>query len=283
MPRYLILRSCLIFLAIQAGGFLLWGQIDSTEKPLFPTKDGRPAETYGIQTFDSPDSTYLPPWLEEKRDSANQSIPERLKSRWESYQAVYGPRLYENEEEKMRFYIRFPKRDSVDLPFPIGLLPVPPRPPYNPNIAWQRSALLPGWGQAYNRSYWKIPIFLIGYGGTIWWLSYNQGEYRRYGSAYFCAAVQQPNGQDCTIPEDISLIGDTEGIRTRRNQFRGNRDNAILIVLAWHGLQILEAFVDAHLKNFDVSPDLSSEWKLRPMPISTYGVATAGLGVGLTF
>lgn len=246
---------------------------------------GRPASTFGPQDYTTPDSAYLPAWAQAQKDSAERSFAQRIQYRWQRYQAVYGPRLYESEAEKMRFYVRFPKRDSLDIPFPRGILSQPNPPPYDPTVAWQRSALLPGWGQAYNDSYWKIPVFYLGYAALGGWLVFNHQRYQLYGDAYFCNAVLLPEGADCSQYSNISAGVDTEGLRTLRNQFRQNRDNAILIVLAWHGLQVIEAFVDAHLKNFDVSPELGAGLRLevQPVPINTLGATSAGLGVGLRF
>lgn len=284
-----ISRSILLTLMLGVMNASLLGQVSpqSTGNDSLPASDaGRPASTFGIQeNYVLPDSGYVPAWARAQQDSTiDRTFPERIQYRWEQYQAVYGPKLYEVEDQKMRFYIRFPKRDSIDFPFPRGILPQPDAPPFDPTVAWQRSALIPGWGQAYNKSYWKIPIFLIGYAGAGYWLYYNHQEYQRYGDAFYCAAVLQPDGVACTIPADIAAVGDNQGIRNQRNTFRQNRDNAILYLLGWHGIQVIEAFVDAHLKNFDVSPDLGMmEWDLSPTPISTFGMATPGIGLSLKF
>jgi hypothetical protein len=204
---------------------------------------------------------------------------QRVERSLKRYQQTYGPRLFERPDGKLRLYLRFPQRDSLVLPFPKGFLPAPPRPPFDPTIAWQRSAVIPGLGQAYNRSYWKIPIWWAGYGAIGWWLNLNHQQYRRYGDAYFCAAVR--DGIGCTIPSDLAGA-DAEGLRTQRNAFRSRRDNAVLWLIGWHSLQVIEAFIGAHLKGFDVSEDLTM--KLSPAaPVAMFGLPVPGVGMSWHF
>ena len=196
------------------------------------------------------------------------------------WQAVKGqlPELYE-EDKKMRLRLHFPWREDVVLPFPKGILPHPKPPPYDAVVAWQRSLVIPGWGQAYNRSYWKIPVFLIGYGGAIWYANFNHTQYLRYGAAYTCSISDTP----CDPGEAFAGL-DTEGIRNRRNKFRQDRDYAVIGVIGWHIIQVAEAYVDAHLNDFDVSDDLSFQMKpsVQGIPIAPLGVA-AGAGISLRF
>lgn len=251
---------------------------DTTRRDTPPPRTPIPGE----DTFGQIDTALQRQLIEQRRQQlaeAKRGPIARAKAAWRTYQQVYGPRLFENEAGKMRLYLRLPQRDSLVLPVPKGLLAAGSRPPYDPEVAWQRSALVPGLGQAYNRSYWKMPLWWAGYGAIGWWISFNQDRYRLYGNAYFCDAVLEQNG--CTIPDDLQGI-DTEGLRTRRNQFRQNRDNAILWMIGWHSLQVIEAFIDAHLKGFDVSEDLSL--RLGPgSPVAAFGLPAPGVGISLGF
>jgi hypothetical protein len=172
------------------------------------------------------------------------------------------PYRYE-EEGKARLRIPIPWREAIDLPFVKAFDAAGPRPPYDPVMAWQRSALLPGWGQIYNKSYLKLPVFYAGYAGAVWWISYNQQQYERYGLNYRCAVRTLP----CSVEEALSGF-DAQGLRQQRDSFRKNRDTAYLILLGWHSLQVIEAFVNAHLKDFDISEDLSFGPGLTPGPLS---------------
>ena len=163
------------------------------------------------------------------------------------------------------------EEDFVVPYFPKGLLPADAPPPYDPEVAWQRSAILPGLGQVYNGASWKVPIFWMGYGAAAWWISYNQSQYQRFGRAYLWAVDDDPN----TVDAELAQRYDASGLRSTRNDFRQARDNGVLILLGWHALQIVEAYVDAHLNDFDVSPDLGLQWS----PV----ISGNGLGFRLEF
>ena len=112
--------------------------------------------------------------------------------------------------------------------------------------------MIPGWGQIYNRGYWKLPIFYLGYAAAGGYIYYTHTLYRRTGTAYTLSLDTDPFNDD---PNYARF--DSEGIRNLRNDFRNQRDQAILIAIGWHLVQVAEAYVDAHLKDFDVSEDLS--------------------------
>ena len=143
-----------------------------------------------------------------------------------------------------------------------------------------RSLIIPGWGQIYNKKYWKLPIVYgaLGVSGGIF--IYNLGEYKALRFAYKAMYEAQPTTNPTTgalIPGDSSdfrkirsdlkhaiEIGalDVNGIRTFRDQFRQNIDySALAFIILW-GLNVVDATVDAHLKPFDVSPDLTMHLKI---------------------
>lgn len=135
-------------------------------------------------------------------------------------------------------------------------------PKHDPRVATRRSAILPGWGQAYNKQYWKIPIV---YGilaiPTVLYF-YNNSFYKKTKFAYE-AKFKEAAGD----PTDVPLIDkqlknlSVSSLQSYRNSFRRDRDYSILwFLLAW-GLQVADATVFAHLKEFDVSDDLSMEIK----------------------
>lgn len=137
-----------------------------------------------------------------------------------------------------------------------------------PKIATRRSAILPGWGQAYNKQYWKIPVV---YGilaiPTVAYL-YNNSMYKKARFAYeamFKAQKQPPPSTVVPDSTDYFLIDpqfkglSITSTQSYRNAFRRDRDYSILwFILAW-GLQVADATVFAHLKHFDVSNDLSMQ------------------------
>jgi hypothetical protein len=135
-----------------------------------------------------------------------------------------------------------------------------------PRAAALRSALLPGWGQIYNKKYWKLPIVYAALGITGYIFLDNIKTYREYRFAYSARykAEQPPPAQDSTdyfkLKELYKVIS-PESIRAARNKFRQYVDYSALFFIVFWGLNIVDATVDAHLKSFDVSPDLSLQIK----------------------
>ncbi len=128
---------------------------------------------------------------------------------------------------------------------------------YNPRIATYRSAILPGWGQATNKKYWKMPIVYAALGATGYIFFYNVKQYNQAKNAYLNAIDQNPLN-DSLIPQPYYSVKDNpERIKTFRNQVRQNVDYTVLFFIIFWGLNVVDATVDAHLKTFDVSDNLS--------------------------
>ena len=142
---------------------------------------------------------------------------------------------------------------------------------HNPKIATIRSAILPGWGQAYNKKYWKIPIIYGALGTTAGVFFYNLKTYKLLRKAIIYRG--DTSTYNLVDPQFRNLS--TESIRTYRNAFRQNIDYSVLFFLLFWGLNIVDATVDAHLQAFDVSPDISM--KIRP------GLNSTNNGPGISF
>lgn len=133
---------------------------------------------------------------------------------------------------------------------------------YSPRIATIRSAILPGWGQATNKKYWKIPVVYAAIGTTTYIFFRNVKQYNEARNAYLNAVDGDPTN-NTQIPQPyFSLVNQPERIRTFRNQVRQNVDYTVLFFILFWGLNVVDATVDAHLKTFDVSDDLSLQ--IRP-------------------
>lgn len=137
---------------------------------------------------------------------------------------------------------------------------------YNPqpNRAVWMSALFPGLGQVYNRRYWKLPIVVGGYLGLAYATSWNNGMLTDYTRAYRDIMDTDPSTNSYmnffppTISEDnIDKSWLTNILRTRRDYFRRNRDLCIICLVALYLVCMVDAYVDASMAHFDVSPDLS--------------------------
>ncbi|RYF88277.1 MAG: hypothetical protein EOO00_11435, partial [Chitinophagaceae bacterium] len=137
---------------------------------------------------------------------------------------------------------------------------------YSPGKAAIRSAIFPGLGQIYNKKYWKVPIVYGALGVTGYIFIDNIKTYRDYRNAYlirYRSALPAPN-TDSTGYNDLDEIYkriSPESIRTARDRFRQYIDYSVLFFVLFWGLNVVDAAVDAHLKGFDVSPDLSFRFK----------------------
>lgn len=131
---------------------------------------------------------------------------------------------------------------------------------HNPKIATFRSAVLPGWGQAYNKKYWKIPIIYGALGTTTGIFFFNLKTYKLLRKAVIYRLDQDTSNDSLIDPQFKSLS--TESIRGYRNEYRQNVDYSVLFFLVFWGLNVVDATVDGHLKAFDVSPDITM--KIRP-------------------
>jgi hypothetical protein len=138
---------------------------------------------------------------------------------------------------------------------------------YNPRVATIRSAILPGWGQIYNKKYWKLPIVYgaLGISGGVF--LYNLKYYKDTRFAYQAkynaslpGATAADTAQLAKIKPKLQNIP-MDYLKVYRDGFRRDIDYSVLIFLLLWGLNVVDATVDAHLKAFDVSPDLSLQIK----------------------
>ena len=131
---------------------------------------------------------------------------------------------------------------------------------HSPRVAAIRSAIFPGLGQIYNKKYWKLPIVYAGIGITGYVFFDNIKTYKEYRFAYKARIDAQPPTKDSTGYDQLKDIYKTlspNTIRAARDEFRRYVDYSVLVFLLLWGLNVVDASVDAHLKSFDVSPDLS--------------------------
>jgi hypothetical protein len=135
---------------------------------------------------------------------------------------------------------------------------------YKPGKAALRSAILPGWGQIYNKKYWKLPIVYGALGTSAGVFFYNLKNYRDTRFAYqakYKAALPVPDSTDYfKIKPKLKPLS-PESLRFYRDEFRRDIDYSVIFFVALWGLNVVDAAVDAHLKAFDVSPDLSFQIK----------------------
>lgn len=138
--------------------------------------------------------------------------------------------------------------------------------PFNPNPSWAvwLSALFPGLGQVYNRRYWKLPIVVAGFMGLGYGTSWNNTQLTDYTQAYRDLMDNDPSSNSymnffppTTNESDLDKSWLTSTMRSRRDYYRRNRDLCIICLVGLYLLCMVDAYVDASMAHFDISPDLS--------------------------
>ncbi|OJW83665.1 MAG: hypothetical protein BGO69_05045 [Bacteroidetes bacterium 46-16] len=140
-----------------------------------------------------------------------------------------------------------------------------------PKRAGLFSAILPGLGQLYNRQYWKIPVIYAGLGVAGYFIVTNQKSYQEYRKAY----IGRLTG-DLSNETTNTLLYTSDQLKTLQDGYKRYLDITVLITGVGYTLQILDAVVFAHLKNFDITEDISMRMKPLAMP-------NGGTGLGLVF
>ncbi|MDR3184498.1 MAG: DUF5683 domain-containing protein [Prevotellaceae bacterium] len=148
-----------------------------------------------------------------------------------------------------------------------------------PQRATVFSLMLPGLGQAYNRHYWKIPLVYMGVAFGYYMINYNTTQYERFRTAYNIATDNDPE----TVDEFKGRMT-PDNLKYYRDSFRRDRDYAVLLSILFYILNAVDANVFAHLKQFDVSEDLSMD--LHPTIMydrvfASLGVQTPAIGLKL--
>ncbi len=161
---------------------------------------------------------------------------------------------------------------------------------YNPRKALFFSAVLPGMGQVYNKKYWKVPLVYGGFIGGIWMINFQQQRYLKYKGELFdllnegvtSVTTTLPNGTTTTTPVLSPSNFTQDQLRTIVNKSRRERDYYSILTGLWYILQMVDAHVDAHLKEFELNPQLHV--KIEPMVESDQLVGrNSGVSLKLKF
>lgn len=147
-----------------------------------------------------------------------------------------------------------------------------PRKFYDPKVASKRSAIIPGWGQIYNDSWWKVPILYGGFALSFYYIDFNNEQRLLYEGLAKDLIADQAAGM--AINENELRV-----YRRRADTWRKNRDLLYLVTIGVYVLNIAEAAIDAHLKGFDVDENLGLNLKPKLGVISN---GSPYLGIGLT-
>lgn len=137
-----------------------------------------------------------------------------------------------------------------------------------PSRVWKRSLMLPGWGQYTNKQAWKVPLVYALIGGLIWNTNRLTKQYHDYR-----AAVYNLSNDDLLFGPTPAYLADQTNsafLRNVRDNARTQRDQMILGTLLAYGLNVLDAYIYAHFRTFDVSDDLSLSPSFQQGPDGLY-------------
>jgi hypothetical protein len=146
---------------------------------------------------------------------------------------------------------------------------------HSPKRAAIYSAVLPGLGQAYNKKYWKIPLVYVGFGTIGYFIGWNNRNYNTYKIAYRDLTDSDPatdsyldieGSQYYDLDDPTEYENFKSGLYKGQESFRRNRDLLIISIVGFYGLNIIDASVDAHFFDFDISEDLTMNWQPTVQP-----------------
>lgn len=159
---------------------------------------------------------------------------------------------------------------------------------HSPRKATIYSAVLPGLGQIYNRKYWKVPLVYGGFATLGYFINFNNGEYIKFRQAYSDIIDKDPNTDSYTKLvidprrlEDDKIGQLTESLRNAKDYWRRNRDLVVIGTVVFYAVNIIDASVDAHFFNFDISDDLTINW--IPGPVICMDKKMMGIHCRFTF
>lgn len=138
--------------------------------------------------------------------------------------------------------------------------------PLAPAKAAFYSAVLPGLGQVYNKKYWKIPIIYAGIGASIYFYVQNDQDYDNFRNAYKRRLAGFTDDQYWGDGETPIISSDR--LVDAQKTAKRNKDTSIAVAVAFYLLNIIDANVDAHLRQFNVNDDLSFEPVFNINPIN---------------
>ena len=168
----------------------------------------------------------------------------------------------------------------------------------SPKRAMWLAIVVPGAGQIYNRTYWKLPICYGGFLGCYYAMRWNNMMYRDYSQGYMDLMDGNLETQsynqfmhlgmkiDESKPSDVQRYSNK--FKRRKDYYRRYRDMSAFILIGVYALSVIDAYVDASLSEFDISEDLSmrvSPTLMRNEGYSLNPVKSTSLGIhcSLTF
>lgn len=149
---------------------------------------------------------------------------------------------------------------------------------HSPKKATLLATFIPGAGQVYNKKYWKLPLVYGGFAGIGYALWYQRDQFKLYQNEL----IARDNNDSSALNPDLSRFP-LEYIKSNMNFHRNNRDLAIIGLIGFYALTIVDATVDAHLFSFDVDKSLSLRANAKPMYIRNQLSTNLNLGFVCNF
>ncbi len=172
-------------------------------------------------------------------------------------------------------------------------------------------SIIPGMGQIYNRQYWKLPLVYGGFMGFLYAVTWNNKNYQDYWNGYktmledataYNELVQNtPEGVEVdytfneawiniitgvtqeNAKEHVNNTGQQQTLKSRKDSFRRYRDLSIILTVGFYFITMVDAYIDAELFDFDISPDLSMRVEPMVSPQTRITPRTLGLNCTITF
>lgn len=143
-----------------------------------------------------------------------------------------------------------------------------------------KSMILPGWGQVQNKQIWKVPIIYGLFAGIGAYTVFLHGEYTDYrAAAYNVQRGEETDFKFGPTPERLSGVGFNQ-LQSIRNSYRNQRDFMFIVMGLAYALNVIDAYVFAHMRSFDVSEDLSMNTTLSPALLTDF---SPGLSLSFSF
>ena len=150
---------------------------------------------------------------------------------------------------------------------------------YDPRKALLYAAIVPGLGQIYNKKYWKLPLVWGGMIAIGYAINFYQDGYTTYKAKLYYNLENGAEQDEESIPPDTYTTGNYRKIV---DQYKRERDFMIILMGGVYLLQMIDAHVDAHLKEFDLNPKL--QLSVRPTVEQSDLIGkTSGVSVVLKF
>ena len=155
----------------------------------------------------------------------------------------------------------------------------------NPQTSLWCAIAFPGLGQIYNRKYWKLPIVYGGAVGFVYAISWNNRIYNDYLNGYRDIMDNNPDTKsyENLLPAGMGEEWQRNTLRSGMNNYRRYRDLSIVLGVVFYAITVVDAYVDAQLADFDISPDLSMKVAPKLLENPDSALPTLGVSMALNF